>query len=128
MSRKKKDEAAGTSKPFFARYLEGQDTEASSAKVGERGSLGYKKAPPPLQTRKFPSDSDELHYYPYYPTKDDVPKKPGGGVVTLKFPSDGDEDVYHASYTSKAAVPKGNVKAKGGTVTLKKATTIKAKR
>jgi hypothetical protein len=135
MSKKAKPETTATSKPFFARYLEGQETEAASARVGGRSSLALKKAAKvakkapsaPLQTLKFPSDSDELHYYPYYPSKADVPKTPGGGVVTLKFPSDSDEDVYHAQYTSKTAVPKGAVKAKGGTVTLKKKTTLKGK-
>lgn len=133
MSKKGKPENAATSEPFFARYLEGQETE--SARIGGRGSLALKKAakaarkvaPAPLQTLKFPSDSDELHYYPYYPSKDYVPKTPGGGVVTLKYPSDNDEDVYHAQYISKAAAPKGTVKAKGGTVTLKKATTLTKK-
>jgi hypothetical protein len=134
MSKKTKTETTATSKPFFARYLEGQETDAASARVGGRSGLALKKAAKavkkpaaPLQTLKFPSDSDELHYYPYYPSKAEVPKTPGGGVVTLKFPSDKDEDVYHAEYASKTAVPKGAVKAKGGTVTLKKTSTLKRK-
>jgi len=134
MSKKAKPETTATSKPFFARYLEGQETEITSARVGGRSGLALKKAAKaakkpsaPLQTLKFPSDSDELHYYPYYPSKADVPKTPGGGIVTLKFPSDSDEDVYHAEYASKTAVPKGTVKAKGGTVTLKKKSTLKGK-
>ena len=113
----------GTSKPFFARYLEGQEggTE-SSAEIGGRKSLAYKKTiRAPLQTLKFPSDSDELHYKPYYRSAADVPKKPGGGLVTLKFPSDNDEDTYHAQYISKADVPKGKAAAKGGKIVLKKA-------
>ncbi|HKG20947.1 MAG TPA: microviridin/marinostatin family tricyclic proteinase inhibitor [Blastocatellia bacterium] len=46
--------------PFFARFLEGQDTlqVKTSIKAG--------------QTKKYPSDSDELQY-------------------TQKYPSDGDE-------------------------------------
>ena len=127
MSRKKKVNVAetGPSKPFFARYLEGQDTEvARSAKVGERPRLGYKKAAkalPSLQTLKFPSDSDELHYCPYYLSKADVPKTAGGArLQTLKYPSDRDEDIYFAEYLSKADVPKGKATAKGGSVVLKK--------
>lgn len=46
--------------PFFARFLEAQELEQASG-----GTL--------LQTKKFPSDSDE--------------------AVTLKYPSDGDDDV-----------------------------------
>jgi hypothetical protein len=130
MSRPKKPAVAptGTSEPFFARYLEGQERGAdSSAKVGERKSLAYKKAakkaikPPPLMTLKFPSDSDELHYKPYYQSKADVPKQPGGGAVTLKFPSDSDEDIYHAEYTSTADVPKGKAIKKGASIKFKKA-------
>ena len=125
MSRKKKDEEAGPSKPFFARYLEGQDTDASSAKVGERGSIGYKKASATPVTMKAPSDNDELLYCPYYPTETDVPEKyRGPKLVTLKYPSDNDEWVYKAEYVSKAAVPKGNVgAAKEGTLKLKKRST-----
>jgi hypothetical protein len=126
MGRPKKPAArpAGTSEPFFARYLEGQERgPGSSAEIGERKSLAYKKAikPPPLMTLKFPSDSDELHYKPYYQSKADVPKQPGGGVVTLKFPSDSDEDIYHAEYTSKTDVPKGKAIKKGASIKLKKA-------
>jgi hypothetical protein len=113
---------AATSKPFFARYLEGQGREESSAIVEGRKNIAHKRAikPPPLQTLKFPSDGDELHYCPYYTSKADVPKQPGGGLMTLKFPSDRDEDIYYAEYTSIAAAPKGKFKAKGGTVNLKK--------
>ncbi len=51
-------------KPFFARLLEAQELEQVAG--GKR---------PVVETRKYPSDSDEG----------------GGGVVTLKFPSDADE-------------------------------------
>jgi len=118
MSRKKKQDAASPadSTPFFVRYLEGQ--EAGSARIAGRQSLGYKKAATktgPIQTLKFPSDGDELHYYPYYPSKNDLPQKPsGGGFVTLKFPSDSDEHKYVASYVAKTDVPKGKAKPKGG--------------
>lgn len=118
----------GTSTPFFARYLEGQEGSGaeSSAEIGGGQSLAYKKAikkpiRPPLQTLKFPSDSDELHYKPYYRSAADVPKGPVGGFVTLKFPSDNDEDTYHAQYISKADVPKGKASPKGGKILLKKA-------
>jgi hypothetical protein len=103
---------ATNTKPFFARYLEGQQGSeaATSAKVGGRNNLAHKRVvKPPIQTLKFPSDGDELHYYPYYP------KKPsGGGFVTLKFPSDSDEHKYVASYAAKADVPKGKAKPKAG--------------
>jgi Serine endopeptidase inhibitors len=46
-------------KPFFARLLEAQELEQAS------GGL--------VQTKKYPSDSDE--------------------AVTMKYPSDGDDDV-----------------------------------
>ena len=120
-----KNAKTGTSEPFFARYLEGQLESGAgrSAKVGERKSLAYKKAikGPPLMTLKFPSDSDELQYKPYYASKSDVPKLPGGGPVTLKFPSDSDEDIYHAVYISKADVPKGRAVKKTASIKFQKA-------
>lgn len=128
MSRKKKDEETGTSKPFFARYLEGQDTEASHARVGGSRSLSYKKAAAAPVTMKAPSDSDELLYCPYYLTKADIPVKyRDAKLMTLKYPSDRDEWVFNAEYTSKAEVPKGNVAAKAGTLKLKKQSTLKKK-
>jgi hypothetical protein len=127
MSKRKKDEETETSKPFFARYLEGQHTEASEAKVGGSRSLSYKKASP-AQTMKAPSDSDELLYCPYYQTLADIPEKyQDAKLMTLKYPSDRDEWVFNAEYTSKAQVPKGNVTAKEGTVKLKKSSTLKKK-
>ena len=120
MSKKKKQNETGTAKPFFARYLEGQGTEAS-AKVGGNRSLSYKKAASPAQTMKAPSDSDELLYAPYYQTLADIPEKyRDAKLMTLKYPSDRDEWVYNAEYTTKAQVPKGKVTAKAGTLTLKK--------
>jgi hypothetical protein len=118
--------------PFFARYLEGQDDGATdgSAKVGGRSSVGYKKAKAkagpaiPIQTLKFPSDSDELHYFPYYPSAEYVPLPPGKKpkIVTLKFPSDSDEGGgYIAQYIAKEDVPKGKAAPKSGKVHLKKA-------
>lgn len=126
MSRPKRPGVAKavTSEPFFARYLEGQESGTqSSAEVGERKSLAYKKAikAPPLMSLKYPSDKDEVDYMPYYRSKADVPKTPGRGAVTLKFPSDSDEDIYHAEYISKADVPKGKAIKKGASIKLKKA-------
>lgn len=127
MSRRKKPDAvpAGSSMPFFARYLEGQeDSEAAgSARVESRNDIAYRKAKGgPFQTLKFPSDSDELHYYPYYLSAAAVPKEAGAkpGVVTLKFPSDTDEQPWYCEYISAADVPKGNVKPKPAKVHLKK--------
>ena len=126
MSRKKKDEETGTSKPFFARYLEGQDTGASSAKVGGSRNLSYKKAAGAV-TLKAPSDNDELRFCPYYPTKAEIPEKfRDAKLMTLKYPSDRDEWIFNAEYTSKAQVPKGDVApAKEGTLKLKKRSTAK---
>ena len=58
----KKDKS---NKPFFARYLEGQELEQVT---------GGAKPPkwPPQQTLKYPSDDDE--------------------EATMKYPSDGDDD------------------------------------
>lgn len=122
MSKRKKDEETETSKPFFARYLEGQQTEASHAKVGGSRNLSYKKASP-IQTLKAPSDSDELLYLPHYQTLADIPiKYRDAKLQTLKYPSDRDEQVYNAEYIAKADVPKGNAMAKAGTLKLKKST------
>ena len=60
-------------KPFFARFLEAQELEQAS------GGLH-------LQSKKYPSDSDEFVTLKYPSDGDDA--------VTLKYPSDGDEDVY----------------------------------
>src|SRR5262245_38034865 len=67
MSKKK----SATSTPFFARYLEGQvGSTQTSAEVRSSSGRAYAKAkakpaPKTLVTLKFPSDSDELHYFPY---------------------------------------------------------------
>ena len=128
MSKQKKQEEAGNAKPFFARYLEGQDPETSSAKVGGSRSLSYKKAAAGPVTMKAPSDKDELVYLPHYLTKDDIPEKlRDARLMTLKYPSDRDEYVYNAEYISKADVPKANVAAKEGTFKLKKKRTLKAR-
>ncbi len=127
MSKKKKQKETGNAKPFFARYLEGQDPETGSAKVGGSRSLSYKKAAGAV-TMKAPSDSDELIYCPYYLTKNDIPEKlRDAKLMTLKYPSDRDEYVFSAEYTTKAEVPKANVAAKEGTFKLKKKRTLKGK-
>lgn len=136
MSKKKKQEETGNAKPFFARYLEGQDPEKSSAKVGGSRSVGQKKMHDLLMskaaagpvTMKAPSDKDELVYLPHYLTKDDIPEKfRDAKLMTLKYPSDRDEYAYNAEYISKAAVPKANAAAKEGTYKLKKKRTLKGK-
>ena len=88
MSKKKQGASqVEASTPFFARFLEGQE-EKSDARVEGRRSAAYKKAvaKKPVQTLKFPSDSDELQLCPYYLSAADVPKVAGasGGRVTLK--------------------------------------------
>lgn len=59
-----KKQDAKTKKPFFARYLEGQDLE------DVRGGWS------PLVTLKYPSDKEDGGDHP----------------VTQKYPSDGDDD------------------------------------
>ena len=60
-------------KPFFARFLEAQELDQVAG--------GLK-----LQTKKYPSDSDEAVTEKYPSDSDEF--------VTLKYPSDGDDDVY----------------------------------
>ena len=115
MKRKERQDAAGNSAPFFARYLEGQ--EAASARVEGRKGIAYKKAEAaiPKQTLKYPSDRDELEYRPFYVSAADVPKEARGAsgrVTTLKFPSDSDEDSHYAHYADASDVPTGNAKPK----------------
>lgn len=81
--------------PFFARYLEGQIAQELSEEIlneiaGGNGDL--------IQTKKFPSDAEEIEL-PAIPGIPDVniPNFPGVGggskpdVVTQRFPSDSDE-------------------------------------
>ena len=129
-----KKSAAST--PFFARYLEGQGS-SGQAQAEVRSSSGgayakakakkkaATKAAPNLVTLKFPSDSDEVTYVPYYQGPKYIPVKYREPIVTLKYPSDSDEYGYVASYLTRADVPKaavtGAVKAAGGKIQLKKA-------
>jgi|UPI0003A137BF hypothetical protein len=49
-----------TKKPFFARFLEGQDISGEQTVGADRGP--GKPAPQPLPTIKYPSDQDEPSY------------------------------------------------------------------
>jgi hypothetical protein len=123
MKRKKKSDAeqTGSSTPFFARYLEGQDSKTiGSAKVGGRAGIAQKDAKAAKQSWKYPSDRDEVDWFPYYPSAADVPKEPGSKLVTLKYPSDSDEETWLAEYLSAEDVPAKNIKTKAAKVQLKK--------
>lgn len=128
---KKKSTAPAADTPFFARYLEGQ-VPSGQAKAEVRSGRGgaYAKAKAKasakvstktLVTLKFPSDSDEVTYVPYYKGPKYIPDKYREPVVTLKYPSDSDEHSYVANYLVKADVPKGTATAAGGKIQLKKA-------
>jgi len=78
-------------------------------------------ARPPAVTLKYPSDNDELVFYPYKAEAIDVTeglratrKYPSDldEAVTLKFPSDDDEVGFYPTYASRADVPKGAAAAK----------------
>jgi len=125
---KKKTTAPAASTPFFARYLEGQHASELTAEIRRGSGSAYAKAKAKakaapkgtFQTLKFPSDSDELHYVPYYSSSKDVPDKYREPIMTLKFPSDSDEHRYEATYLAKADVPKGKGSTTGK-IQLKKA-------
>lgn len=123
--------------PFFARYLEGQapepDAEANVGGGRQRAEFTYKSAKKssskstktaksakssksakstaarrPDVTLKYPSDNDELVFYPYRAeaVSDSGALRPGD--TTQKFPSDGDEgNAFFALYADKTDVPKG---------------------
>ncbi|WP_185155621.1 microviridin/marinostatin family tricyclic proteinase inhibitor [Rudanella paleaurantiibacter] len=57
-----------TKKPFFARFLEGQDISGEQSVGADRGP--GKPAPLPYPTMKYPSDLDEVTY----PEIDDIYK------------------------------------------------------
>ena len=126
---KKKSAASPVSTPFFARYLEGQVTSSAEVRTARGGAYAKAKkkaatVTPIKVTLKFPSDSDEVTYVPYYQGPKYVPPKYRGPNMTLKYPSDSDEYGYIASYLTKADVPKaavaGAVKAASGKIQLKK--------
>jgi hypothetical protein len=112
--------------PFFSRYLEGQERlqPEESARVVGRQRLAYKQSGgTPIQTRKFPSDQDELDLCLHYRDREEVPAeyRGGGGRVTLKFPSDSDEEFWQAEYVEEADIPRGRkVRPKAANVSLKK--------
>lgn len=114
--------------PFFVRFLEGQqpeeDAEATvsasapraqyttargakkpaAKKGGAKKSAGKKAAAAKLVTLKYPSDHDEIVFYPYHAEAARI--GPGAGDQTQKFPSDGDDDVaFAAVYVDKKDVP-----------------------
>jgi hypothetical protein len=121
-----------TATPFFARYLEGQDAEAkvgegrnqpaftykenargstkkggakaAGAKSGAKAAGAKAAAKPPIQTMKYPSDSDELVFYAYHA---EAAEAKAASRQTLKYPSDNDEDrAYFAVYADAADAPK----------------------
>jgi hypothetical protein len=118
--------------PFFVRFLEGQqpeeDAEATvserapraqyttsrgakkpaakkgGAKKGAAKKSAAKKGAAKMVTLKYPSDGDEIVFYPYHAEAAKI--GPGTGEQTQKFPSDGDENVvFAATYVDKADVP-----------------------
>jgi hypothetical protein len=69
-------------------------------------------------TLKYPSDNDELVFYPYKAEAIELTQGPRAtkkfpsdldevDAVTLKYPSDNDEVGYYPTYASRAEVPKG---------------------
>lgn len=114
--------------PFFVRFLEGQqpDEDAEAAvnerapraqyttsrgakksaakKGGAKKSAGKKAAAAKMVTLKYPSDGDEIVFYPYHAEAARI--GPGVGDQTHKYPSDGDEDVaFAATYVDRKDVP-----------------------
>ncbi|HEY9404264.1 MAG TPA: microviridin/marinostatin family tricyclic proteinase inhibitor [Pyrinomonadaceae bacterium] len=74
------DKPQGGETPFFARFLEGQETERqlnASEPKANRGTL------------KYPSDRDEVPEFAG--SSNDAAR-----IQTLKYPSDRDEEPYHA--------------------------------
>ena len=56
-----KNETKSTKKPFFARYLEGQELEAVTGGTKSKPTMKYPSDTDeaPTQTLRYPSDSDE---------------------------------------------------------------------
>jgi len=81
--------------PFFARFLEGQDSEEIEELSEEdmEAVAGGRQ----VVTRKYPSDSDEPHgshgrlVTRKYPSDNDEPRGSQRRLVTRKYPSDSDE-------------------------------------
>ena len=74
------DKPQGGEIPFFARFLEGQDTERQANASEPKANR---------ETLKYPSDRDE--WPDYAGASNDAAR-----IQTLKYPSDRDEDPYHA--------------------------------
>jgi hypothetical protein len=119
--------------PFFVRFLEGQhpeeDAEAAvserapraeyttsrgakkpaakkpaAKKGGAKKSAGTKGKAAPLATLKYPSDRDEIVFYPYHAEAARI--GPGSGAQTMKAPSDNDEfAAFAATYVDRRDVP-----------------------
>ena len=110
----RKKSAPAEARPFFARYLEGQEPDAEAKVEGgrSRSNFTYKEATEKsgeksakAVTMKYPSDNDEYVYYPYHPQAAEQQAK--APRHTLKYPSDSDEDgPYYALYQDEADVPK----------------------
>lgn len=88
MSDINKQNLNGKAVPFFARYLEGQGYEELSEKEVESIRGGYCHI---KQTRKAPSDNEEIIATTMKYPSDNEEGGGGGLIVTLKAPSDSDE-------------------------------------
>jgi Serine endopeptidase inhibitors len=118
--------------PFFVRFLEGQqpeeDAEATvserapraqyttsrgakkpaakkgGAKKGGAKKGGANKGAAKIVTLKYPSDRDEIVFYPYHAEAARI--GPGSGAQTMKAPSDNDEfAAFAATYVNRKDVP-----------------------
>lgn len=120
--------AKATKKSSTKKSSKSGKSSATSKSAKSAKSSKSKSARPPAVTLKYPSDTDELVFYPYKP---EAIAATGGlratrkypsdldEAVTLKYPSDDDEVGYFPVYTSRAEVPKGaSAKPKEGRVQL----------
>lgn len=81
---------AGTSTPFFARFLEDQQGDADAGSPAE------------FMTLKYPSDRDEIDLdSPVH--MEAAPTEAAPSRMTLKYPSDRDEIDWYASSHGNAA-------------------------
>jgi hypothetical protein len=109
-------------KPFFARYLEGQDEQEARATAeisSHRGQAQARTRSTTVKTTmKYPSDNDELVFYPYY--TEEIAGNTANIASTNKYPSDGDDDSpLYAFYLDAQDVPKSRkVKPKDARVAL----------
>ncbi len=78
--------------------------KGGAKKSAAKKSAGKKAAAAKLVTLKYPSDGDEIVFFPYH--AEAARRGPGAGDQTQKYPSDGDEQVaFSAIYVDKADVP-----------------------